>query len=236
MAASHRKGFERIGLWTKSITRHLYHCAATSGGDGELMQAKWLSMLNHIGDVHTGHSEVFPACEHGPLERRKWITQGTDAHDRLATILASKSFLKDFKQLSSEGQTFSVETFHSTLIQFAPKSVAYSYTIMAARTFIAALHYNENSNRKQRKTKDGQPQWKRKYPKAQGGEPVVQELMEDATYNYIDRLLETVLQLERQPTAHCSTSRPVPPPLSQSQPHVPTQELVRKRRQRFSLP
>ncbi|KAM7307164.1 uncharacterized protein ISCGN_010800, partial [Ixodes scapularis] len=105
-----------------------------------------------------------------------------DAHDRQATILASKSFLKDVKQLSSEGQTFSVETFHSTLIQFAPKSVAYSYIIMAARTFIAALHYNENSNKKQRKTKDGQPQWKRKYPKAQVGEPVVQELMEDATF------------------------------------------------------
>ncbi|KAM7307163.1 uncharacterized protein ISCGN_010799 [Ixodes scapularis] len=58
MAASHRKGFERIGLWTKSITKHLYHCAATSGGDGELMQTKWLSMLNHIGDVHTGHIEI----------------------------------------------------------------------------------------------------------------------------------------------------------------------------------
>lgn len=51
----------------------------------------------------------------------------------MAAIVASKSFIKDVRQLSSEGQTFNVENFHSTLIQFAPKSMAYSHEVMAAR-------------------------------------------------------------------------------------------------------
>ena len=54
----------------------MYWCAASSGGDGELVKAKWLSITNHVIDVHEGHSEHFYQCEHGTLEDRKWLKKG----------------------------------------------------------------------------------------------------------------------------------------------------------------
>ena len=57
-------------------SNHLYWCAASSNGDGELVLKKWLSILNHVTDVHDGHGELFPSCEHGYLADRDWIRRG----------------------------------------------------------------------------------------------------------------------------------------------------------------
>ena len=54
----------------------MYWCAASSGGDGVLVQQKWLSILNHVTDVHEGHGEKFPRCQHGQLEPRDWMIKG----------------------------------------------------------------------------------------------------------------------------------------------------------------
>ena len=58
----------------------MYWCAASSGGDGELMKAKWSSITNHVMNVHEGHSETFCKCQHGPLEDRKWLKKGKHGH------------------------------------------------------------------------------------------------------------------------------------------------------------
>ena len=61
----------------QSISNHLYWCAASSHGDGEQVKAKWLSILNHVTNIHEGHSETFPECAHGHLEEeRKWLRRG----------------------------------------------------------------------------------------------------------------------------------------------------------------
>ena len=44
----------------------------------DLVKAKWLSVLNHVCDIHEGHSDLFPACEHGPLEPRWWLKKGVN--------------------------------------------------------------------------------------------------------------------------------------------------------------
>ncbi|KAJ8310179.1 hypothetical protein KUTeg_012044 [Tegillarca granosa] len=49
------KGCEIISLWSMSIINHLYWCAARSNGDGELVEQKWTSILNHFTNVHEGH-------------------------------------------------------------------------------------------------------------------------------------------------------------------------------------
>lgn len=54
----------------------MYWVAASSGDNGNLKRAKWLSVLNHISNQHSGHSEIFPECEHGPLEDKPWIRKG----------------------------------------------------------------------------------------------------------------------------------------------------------------
>ena len=76
MAASKKKGCELLIKWAQAISNHLYWCAASSKGNGEELKAKWLSLLNHVADIHEGHGEHFPSCSHDVLEPRKWIKKG----------------------------------------------------------------------------------------------------------------------------------------------------------------
>ena len=65
-AVSKQKDCGVIRLWQKSIVNHLYWCAAsTTAGNGEMIKAKWLSLENHIHNVHHGHGDLFPECLHG---------------------------------------------------------------------------------------------------------------------------------------------------------------------------
>ena len=73
MAAGKKSGCKLLLDWAQSICNHVYWCAASSSGNGELLKAKWLSVLNHVCDIHDGHGNLFPRCEHGPLEPRLWI-------------------------------------------------------------------------------------------------------------------------------------------------------------------
>ena len=53
----------------------MYHYAATTeDGNGELIKAKWRSIINHVHKKHKRHSEEFPKCAHGRLHsKKKWI-------------------------------------------------------------------------------------------------------------------------------------------------------------------
>ena len=68
-ALAKQKDCKIVGEWQKSILNHLYWCVASSpNGDSELVQAKWLSLENHIHNVHRGHSKKFPKCTHPRLQ------------------------------------------------------------------------------------------------------------------------------------------------------------------------
>ena len=54
----------------------MYWCAATSGGDGEMVKQKWASIVNHTANIHTEHGNRFEECQHGPIEDRAWIKKG----------------------------------------------------------------------------------------------------------------------------------------------------------------
>ena len=113
------------------------------------MAAKWLSLLNHLKNVHRGHSALFPKCLHSTLSRRKWLKPGmpgmlqnlfndvkcaniyillidTKAYKGLQKILTSTSLCKDIKQLSTG-------FFHSLVNTFAPKQQVFSYHGMLSR-------------------------------------------------------------------------------------------------------
>jgi len=76
-ALAKKKSCAVLGNWKQSISNHLYLFSAGSNGDGEQVKAKWLSITNHVINVHQGHSETFPSCAHGPLEEeRQWLRRG----------------------------------------------------------------------------------------------------------------------------------------------------------------
>ena len=76
-ALAKQKDCDLVGKWLRSIINHLYwSVASTPDGDAEKMKVKWLSLDNHVHDVHSGHHGLFPNCLHGPQEqKKKWFTR-----------------------------------------------------------------------------------------------------------------------------------------------------------------
>ncbi|XP_033741770.1 uncharacterized protein LOC117328352 [Pecten maximus] len=76
-AMAKKKNGQEIRPWIKAIVNHMHWVSASCDGDGELVSAKWLSLLNHISNKHEGHSEKYAACEHGEItEDREWLKKG----------------------------------------------------------------------------------------------------------------------------------------------------------------
>ena len=56
---SKEKNCELVKDWKKSLINHLYWSAvSTPSGDGESIKAKWISLHNHIHNMHHGHSKL----------------------------------------------------------------------------------------------------------------------------------------------------------------------------------
>ena len=72
-ALAKQRDCQLITEWSSSLTNHLYWTAATSDGNGDLMEAKWKSITNHIENVPKGHGVLFPECLHPRLTKRKWL-------------------------------------------------------------------------------------------------------------------------------------------------------------------
>lgn len=197
-AISKRRNCSILAHWAQAISNHLYWCAASSDGNGDLVLAKWLSILNHVCDIHSGHGELYNDCMHGLLEPRLWIQVGSKAHKELELIVANKLLCRDVKHLAFMAQTSAVESYHRVVTFFAPKSVHFFHSAMESRLLLAALHFNENCNRQQALTQDGKPQWRISFPKARKGSAVAAEVKVPVTFAYIDDLLSAVVNLRKQ--------------------------------------
>lgn len=85
------KQCEDLQPWVKSICNHLYWVAAsTPSNNGELMMEKWLSVANHVQNIHNHDGDLFSYCEHGELEgrerRKKWLKAGIHKHQAKCKI------------------------------------------------------------------------------------------------------------------------------------------------------
>ncbi|KAK5913275.1 hypothetical protein CgunFtcFv8_007820 [Champsocephalus gunnari] len=68
-------------------------------------------------------------------DERDWLIKGSTPYKELELIVKSKLLLKDIARLSPAEQTSSLESFHKVILFFAPKSVHFPFTTMAARYF-----------------------------------------------------------------------------------------------------
>ena len=147
------KGCEVVGEWTHSMVNHLYWTiTSTEDSDKQMVLQKWMSLLNHVHNVHRGHGKIFKKCSHGKLSKRKWLKHrkyytfpgilfnvcfhyfiDTKPSEKLTKIITNKSLCSDIGRLSNKYQTSSLESFHSLLNHFAPKHTAFSYNGMIAR-------------------------------------------------------------------------------------------------------
>ncbi|XP_014676345.1 PREDICTED: uncharacterized protein LOC106816275 isoform X2 [Priapulus caudatus] len=196
-----KKCNRQLTSWVRSVVNHLYWAAASSGGRAEECREKWLSVVNHVANVHTGHGDIFKECAHGPLDDRDWIKKGSRLHKEFKEIVASNGLITDIGRLSPVAQTYSLESYHKVVIYFAPKSVHFTYPAMKGRILLSVLHFNENCKRKQAVTKSGEEQWTVSYMKYGNGNAITKEVKTPITYGIVqDCLVEVMKMREEFPT------------------------------------
>ena len=78
LKASKEKGSEILKDWLRGIKNHLYwSVTSTKSGFEAMIKAKWLSIMQHVTNRHTEHSDkLYPNCIHGELEKRDYIKVG----------------------------------------------------------------------------------------------------------------------------------------------------------------
>ncbi|XP_064464382.1 uncharacterized protein LOC135375640 [Ornithodoros turicata] len=220
--------------WIQATSNHLYWCAKASGGDSRLTTDAWLSIQNHVVDIHSHHNGSYPRCLHGPITDGDWLDPDSLAYKKFKEVTGNPRLLKDVAQMSANTQTYALESFHSLLIRFAPKSVAFSPEGMLCRTRLAALHYNENAQRSQAETLRGDLRWKIKNSKAKQGHQVACPVKTAPTFAYIAKLLA---EAEVQCRSHASfqeaskqkQTRSFPAPMSHSRQQLPKEVIVAAR-------
>ncbi|ELT96829.1 hypothetical protein CAPTEDRAFT_225143 [Capitella teleta] len=174
-----------------------YHMDSTPDGNGPLMLAKWLSIANHLHNVHHNHGDpLFPSCLHGDLEDappEACMQPSTPASCMFEDLVSITQMRKDIPMLSPMEQTSELEAYHSVVNQFSPKMIGFSYFGMTCRIYLSALHYNENVNRRQATLASGEKRWRVEFPKSKRGDYVVRERKVQITHNYVTRLQAAVV-------------------------------------------
>lgn len=230
-----------MGLWRQSITNHLYWVAAsTPDGNGNVMKAKWESLMNHVQNKHEHHNELFPSCSHGQLEEsdKEWMKPNTKSAVKLEEIVLSRTLSNDITKLSPLYQTSSLEAFHSLILKFAPKHTSFSNLGMKCRLYLAALHFNENSHRMQAITKAGRLQYSIRFPKFKKGGYTVQVTKCGPTFRYTTILLQSLFEGYRHSPSVLRDSianvrAAIPPPLAAGMTRPVKEEAVAAHVSRF---
>ena len=63
MVFQRKKTVEKLEGGKKSVINHMFWCAATTDdNDGDIREAKWLSITNHIKNKHRGHGWQPATC------------------------------------------------------------------------------------------------------------------------------------------------------------------------------
>jgi solute carrier family 8 (sodium/calcium exchanger) len=63
-----KKRFKDLAPWVKSVTNHLWWCAASSNGNADELVEKWLSITEHIKNVHSFRkNKIYKKCSHSVL-------------------------------------------------------------------------------------------------------------------------------------------------------------------------
>ncbi|CAC5382298.1 unnamed protein product [Mytilus coruscus] len=120
------KGCEDLNHWMKSICNHLLWCASNCGGDKDILEESWISIVNHTVNIHSFESKFFKQCAHTQIEpevsdTKKWLVKDSKAHKALKEVVFDKHLRKDIRQLNEFCHTENLEVFHSLLLKYTPK-------------------------------------------------------------------------------------------------------------------
>ena len=131
----------------------------TSKGNADLAREKIQSILQHTTNQHTfSFLTRFPKCLHGPITVvRPWIIAASVAFQKLKFAIFGKDDknLVDLPHYTECLQTSDIESFNSLILKYANKTYSYSWLGMFVRTCVAAIDWNHNADRPQKKDANG---------------------------------------------------------------------------------
>lgn len=191
------KGCEDLNHWMKSICNHLWWCASNCGGDKDILEESWISIVNHTVNIHSFEGKFFKQCAHTPIEpevsdTKKWLVKDSKAHKALKEVVLDKRLRKDIRQLNEFCHTGNLEVFHSLLLKYTPKRQEFDNDQMWTRTALAVIDHNLNQNRGQKVNKDGEKAYKLVCPKATG-QWVAKPVFNNKNYQWVFAMIENVL-------------------------------------------
>ena len=86
-----------VMMWKRSIINHMYYVAARAPAESREATLKdmWLSVDNHIHDVHEHQSQIFTYCDHIHLiydRGKEWLVRGKTHYPMI--LFAQKFYAK----------------------------------------------------------------------------------------------------------------------------------------------
>ncbi|CAB3998933.1 Hypothetical predicted protein [Paramuricea clavata] len=234
------KDCEALNEWIKPCENHLHWSASsTYDGNGLVIWAKFKSFLQHIVNIHSGHSDpLFDKCAHGSnIPARKWLTIDSPLHNKVCAALTNKRLMNGIKKASPLAQTSCLEGFHSVLNHFAPKMIAYSYVGQYCRHILAVIHFNSNLQREKKTNPDKSERIKVSYPKFKNGEATIRSVRVAQNFDYVQEIYETFLSATEKDlkSKEVELKQMCPPAMNTMLNKQTKEEEVRKRNDRREM-
>ena len=143
----------------------------------------------------------FTKCIHADLTpenqlSKKWIKPDSEAFLVLQKIVFDKTLLGDMKHLTNFSRTGMLEVYHSLYNKWIPKSTHFSFRGMVARSQLAAIDFNLETDLKQATTGTGDKRYRvtsSKMTKAWSAKPIKEEKDRDVFWKMVHRAVSTVV-------------------------------------------
>lgn len=168
---ANKRGNHALHAWIKPVTNQLWWVAQNCNHDANELREKWISIMYHVTDLHEWDNfDVYHKCEHAPLSdaersKKKWLRPDSSAHKALKEVVLDRRLVADIKKLTHAVHTGGLEAFHSLVTKYTPKRQHFSYKGMLVRTELAVLDHNNNLDRGQATTAQGNLRFDVVFPK-----------------------------------------------------------------------
>lgn len=198
--ATKKKKYESLNPWTKSIINHFWWSCKTCEGNADILKEKWVSILNHVTDVHKweGNSYV-NECLHDSLseemrEKKKWLDKNSLSYEMLKSVVLNERTISDLPYLAQFKHSGELEVFHALYNLYCPKRLSFSYEGMYARSQLAVMDHNSGVGRSQAVTKSGKKKFKTVYSKVSAAW-VAKKIMEDKDKVFLTEILNVIWEV-----------------------------------------
>ncbi|XP_034564403.1 uncharacterized protein LOC117830406 isoform X1 [Notolabrus celidotus] len=210
-----KRKFKEVLLWLPVIKKHIYWTARSSKSGPEKV-AKWKSLVNCLQNIHKHDDPLFPECAHPhkvATDTKKWLQPGSNTLHRVEKILMSERVLRNVENLSHDYQTSSLEDFHSDVLSFAPKKEDFPFIERLCRLYLAAMHFNENVERKEAATAEEQAVNRKMFLKSKRRKPEPKRHKREPTCNYVRDLMTLLFEeVLKDPSTYTEELKQIPIP------------------------